>query len=102
MTIVLMRKQMLGQGWVTYDKPPDLDQVQIRKNSLRQSIQTICPTSSITCQSSPAPPPITTPCFFLVWSSLVLITRYYKHSTEAGIVQAELHKLSFLQTKWEN
>lgn len=27
MTIVLMRKQMLGQGWVTYDKPPDLDQV---------------------------------------------------------------------------
>lgn len=31
MTIMLMRKQMLGQRSVTYDKPPNRDQVWIRK-----------------------------------------------------------------------
>lgn len=61
MTIMLMRKQMLGQALVTYDKPPDLDQVWIGKEekwpTLRQSIQAICLTLPI-CARQACPDPI--------------------------------------------
>lgn len=56
MTIVLMRKHMLGQGSVTYDEPPDLDQVWIEKEeqclTQRQSVEAICSALIINCQST--------------------------------------------------
>ena len=84
MPIVLMRKQMLGQGLVTYDKLPNLDQVWIgrKKKCLtqRQSIEATCPTLITSYQSTTPwshPSVITICCFFLVLSSLILNTYKY-------------------------